>query len=206
MSKAKRNRKWLKEHFDDAFVRRSKEEGFRSRASYKLLAIHDKDHLLKPGMTVVDLGAAPGGWSQVAGSLVHPGGKVIACDVLPMEAIPGVTFIQGDFTGDECFQGLLGALEGRPVDVVISDMAPNLSGMNEIDQPRAMHLAELAADFARQTLRPGGALLTKAFQGEGFEQLLGELREEYATVVNRKPNASRSRSREVYVLGRGYKG
>ena len=204
-SKSKTSKKWLKEHFDDAFVRQSKIDGYRSRASYKLLEMQKKDRLLKPGMIVVDLGSAPGGWCQVAGPLVKPGGKVIASDILEMEAIAGVDFVQGDFTEEDCLEKILNLVDGRAVDLVISDMAPNMSGMAEIDQPRAMHLIELAVDFAEQTLKPGGSLLMKVFQGQGFEELLKQLKQNYTSVVNRKPEASRARSKEVYLLAKGYK-
>lgn len=206
MAKSSSSKHWLKEHFDDVWVRRAKEDGYRSRASYKLLEIHQKDRLLKPGMVVVDLGSAPGGWAQVAARKVQPGGFVLASDILEMEAVDGVHFIQGDFTEDACFQQILAALDGRMVDLVISDMAPNMSGMNEVDQPRAMYLVELAVDFATQTLKPGGALLMKVFQGEGFNELLQTLKRSFGTVTNRKPEASRSRSREVYVLAKDYRG
>ena len=206
MARSKSSKSWLKEHFDDAFVRRSQAAGYRSRASYKLLFIQEKDRLIKPGMSVVDLGAAPGGWSQVAAPLVQPGGKVIASDILPMEPVEGVDFVQGDFTEDACLTRILELLDGRSVDLVISDMAPNLSGMAEIDQPRAMHLIELASEFASQTLKPGGSLLVKVFQGQGFDALLRALREDYAKVLNRKPDASRSRSREVFLLARDFRG
>ena len=205
MSKSKSSKKWLQEHFGDAFVRRSKAEGYRSRASYKLLALHEKDRLFRPGMTVVDLGSAPGGWSQVAEPLVRPGGQVLASDILAMEPVSGVEFVQGDFTEESCLMEIMERLGGRPVDLVISDMAPNMSGIAEIDQPRAMHLIELAQEFASQTLKPGGSLLMKVFQGQGFDELQRSLRSDYATVVNRKPDASRSRSREVYVLARGFR-
>lgn len=205
MSKSKSSKKWLQEHFGDAFVRRSKAEGYRSRASYKLLALHEKDRLFRPGMTVVDLGSAPGGWSQVAEPLVRPGGQVLASDILAMEPVPGVEFVQGDFTEESCLMEIMERLGGRAVDLVISDMAPNMSGIAEIDQPRAMHLIELAQEFASQTLKPGGSLLMKVFQGQGFDELQRSLRSDYATVVNRKPDASRSRSREVYVLARGFR-
>jgi len=205
MSRSKSSKQWLQEHFADNYVRRSKADGYRSRASYKLLALHEKDKLFRPGLTVVDLGAAPGGWSQVAASLIGPGGKLIASDILSMEPISGVDFIQGDFTEDECLTRILASLGGRPVDLVISDMAPNMSGMADIDQPRAMHLMELAADFARQTLNPGGTLLFKGFHGEGFDDFVRSLKHDYTAVVQRKPDASRSRSREVYVIARGYK-
>lgn len=206
MSRSKSSKGWLREHFDDEFVRRSRQEGYRSRASYKLLGIHDRDRLFRPGMTVVDLGAAPGGWSQVAEPLVKPGGRVVASDILPMDPVPGVDFIQGDFTEDECFQRILTQLGGSPVGIVISDMAPNISGMKEIDQPRAMHLLELATDFADNTLTAGGTLLMKVFQGQGFEELMRDLRQRYDTVATRKPEASRARSREVFLLCRGFRG
>ncbi len=202
MAKTPSSKQWLKEHFDDIWVRKAQEDGYRSRAAYKLLEINQKDRLLKPGTVVVDLGAAPGGWSQIAERLVKPNGLVLASDILDMEAVGGVDFIKGDFTEEACFKEILGALGGRPVDLVMSDMAPNMSGMNDIDQPRAMYLVELAVDFAEQTLRPGGSLLMKVFQGEGFTELLQDLRRKFAVVVNRKPEASRSRSREVYVLAK----
>ena len=206
MSRSKSSKQWLKEHFDDPFVKRSRQDGYRSRASYKLLGIQEKDRLFRPGMTVVDLGAAPGGWSQVVYPLVQPAGKVIASDILPMDAIPGVDFVQGDFTEDECYRQILALVDEGQVDVVISDMAPNISGMREIDQPRAMYLLELAIDFAGQTLKPGGTLLMKVFQGQGFEELMKTLRQQYTTVTSRKPDASRARSREVFVLCRGFRG
>ena len=202
MAKTPSSKQWLKEHFDDIWVRKAQEDGYRSRAAYKLLEINQKDRLLKPGTVVVDLGAAPGGWSQIAERLVKPNGLVLASDILDMEAVGGVDFIKGDFTEEACFKEILGALGGRPVDLVMSDMAPNMSGMNDIDQPRAMYLVELAVDFAEQTLRPGGSLLMKVFLGEGFTELLQDLRRKFAVVVNRKPEASRSRSREVYVLAK----
>ena len=202
MAKTPSSKQWLKEHFDDIWVRKAQEDGYRSRAAYKLLEINQKDRLLKPGTVVVDLGAAPGGWSQIAERLVKPNGLVLASDILDMEAVGGVDFIKGDFTEEACFKEILGALGGRPVDLVMSDMAPNMSGMNDIDQPRAMYLVELAVDFDEQTLRPGGSLLMKVFQGEGFTELLQDLRRKFAVVVNRKPEASRSRSREVYVLAK----
>jgi len=210
MSKSKSSKNWLKEHEEDAWVKRAREDGYRSRASYKLLEIQNSDKLIKPGMTVVDLGAAPGGWSQVAAKLVGKKGLVIASDILAMDAIPDVSFIQGDFTEESCLKEILdkvsenGAVE-RGVDLVISDMAPNLSGMAAIDQPRSMFLVELALDFARTTLNPGGSLLTKVFQGEGFEALLQDVKADFSQVINRKPDASRSRSKEIYLLAKGYK-
>jgi 23S rRNA (uridine2552-2'-O)-methyltransferase len=200
MAKSSSSNNWLKEHFDDQWVKRARDEGYRSRASFKLLEIHKKDKLLKPGMRVVDLGSAPGGWSQIASKLVKPGGKVVASDILEMEPVAEVDFILGDFTEEACFNQILAALDNQPVDLVISDMAPNLSGMNDIDQPRAMHLVDLAVEFAEQTLQPGGSLLMKVFQGEGFNSLLQRLKQDYAAVLSRKPEASRQRSREVYLL------
>nr|WP_255763003.1 23S rRNA (uridine(2552)-2'-O)-methyltransferase RlmE [Halomonas desiderata] len=205
-SASKSSAGWLKEHFDDRFVQQSWQDGYRSRASYKLLALDEKDRLFKPGMSVIDLGAAPGGWSQVAADRVGPEGMVIASDILEMDALAGVEFIQGDFTEEAVLEAILAVLDGRPVDLVMSDMAPNMSGMSAIDQPQAMYLVELALDLARQTLRPGGRFLAKVFQGEGFDAYLKELRESFAKVVTRKPEASRARSREVYLLADGFRG
>lgn len=203
---SKTSKGWLKEHFDDIWVKKAQDAGYRSRAAFKLLEINQKDCLLKPGTVVVDLGAAPGGWSQIAVPLVKPGGFVLASDILDMDPIEGVDFIKGDFTEEDVFTKILQALGGRPVDLVMSDMAPNMSGMNDIDQPRAMYLIELAVDFGARTLRPGGSLLMKVFQGEGFNELLQDLKGRFGTVVNRKPEASRARSREVYVLAKDFRG
>ncbi|MGC3874817.1 23S rRNA (uridine(2552)-2'-O)-methyltransferase RlmE [Halomonas sp. GXIMD04776] len=197
---------WLKEHFDDPYVQRARQEGYRSRASYKLLEIDERDRLFRAGMTVIDLGAAPGGWSQVAADKVGAQGRVIASDILEMDALAGVDFVQGDFTEDHALAAILDVLDGRPVDLLISDMAPNMSGMAAIDQPQAMYLAELALDLVRQVLSPGGNLLIKVFQGEGFDDYLKTLRHDFAKVVTRKPDSSRARSREVYLLAKGYKG
>ncbi|GED23114.1 23S rRNA (uridine(2552)-2'-O)-methyltransferase RlmE [Halomonas halmophila] len=197
---------WMKEHFDDPYVQQSWQDGYRSRASYKLLAINDKDKLLRPGMTIIDLGAAPGGWSQVAAEKVGDKGRVIASDILDIDALPGVDFVQGDFTEESVLDEILARLEKRPVDLVMSDMAPNMSGMAAIDQPQAMYLVELALDLARQTLSPGGSFLAKVFQGEGFDAFLKELRGDFKRVVTRKPEASRARSREVYLLAEGFRG
>ncbi|MCG7599446.1 23S rRNA (uridine(2552)-2'-O)-methyltransferase RlmE [Halomonas sp. McH1-25] len=205
-SSSKSSAGWLKEHFDDQYVQRSWQDGYRSRASYKLLEIDAKDKLFKPGMTVIDLGAAPGGWSQIAAEKVGPAGVVIASDILEMDALAGVDFVHGDFTEDAVLETILGVLAERPVDLIISDMAPNMSGMAAIDQPQAMYLVELALDLARQTLRPGGGFLAKVFQGEGFDDFLKELRGSFTRVVTRKPEASRARSREVYLLAEGFKG
>ena len=193
---------WLQEHRDDPYVKRAQLEGYRSRACYKLLELQERDRLLQPGMTVVDLGSAPGGWSQVAAQLVGHRGRVIASDILPMDALAGVTFLQGDFTEDAVFQQLLSEVGPTGADVVLSDMAPNMSGLAAVDQPRAMHLVELALDMAARVLRPGGAFVSKVFQGEGFDALVREAREGYGRVLTRKPAASRPRSREVYLLAR----
>ena len=206
MAKSKSSKNWLKEHSDDIWVQRAKIDGYRSRASYKLLGIQKTDRLIKQGMSIVDLGAAPGGWSQVAAELTGAKGTVIASDVLAMDVISGVTFVQGDFTEENCLKKILSKIpSGEGIDLVISDMAPNLSGMAAIDQPRSLHLIELALDFARTTLKPGGSLLTKVFQGEGFETLLKDMKKEFSQVFNKKPDASRSRSKEVYLLAKGYK-
>jgi len=205
MARSKSSNRWLREHFDDEYVKKAQRQGYRSRAVYKLDEIQQKDRIIKPGMAIVDLGAAPGGWSQYASGLVGDKGKVVAVDILPMQALPGVTFMQGDFREDEVLDNLLRALEGQEVDLVMSDMAPNISGMDAVDQPRSMYLTELAVDFAEQVVRPGGGLLIKVFQGEGFDELLRGLRSHYDKVVTRKPKASRPRSREVYALARGRK-
>ncbi|TCK04961.1 23S rRNA (uridine(2552)-2'-O)-methyltransferase RlmE [Marinobacterium mangrovicola] len=204
MAKSKSSGRWLKEHFDDQYVKRSKEAGLRSRASYKLQEIDAKDKLLKPGSTVVDLGAAPGGWSQVAAELVGERGRVVASDILSMDPLAGVEFIQGDFTEEAVLEKILQALGDELADLVISDMAPNMSGNASIDQPAAMYLVELALDLARQVLKPGGNFLVKVFQGEGFDAYLQDMRSSFGSVVTRKPDASRARSREVYLLGKGF--
>ncbi len=204
MSKrSKSSRQWLDRHFKDAYVKKAQQEGYRSRAAFKLLEIQERDNLLKPGQTVVDLGAAPGGWSQIAKRLVGAKGHVIALDILEMEPLMDIEFIQGDFREDEPLQRLTEALGGRPVDLVISDMAPNVSGMAVVDQPRAMYLCELALDFAKRTLRPGGGFVVKVFQGEGFDGYIRELRSSFKRVVTRKPSASRPKSREVYLVAQG---
>lgn len=204
MARSKSSARWLKEHFDDAYVKKSQEDGYRSRASYKLLELDKKDRLFKPGMKVIDLGAAPGGWTQVAMDLVGEHGRVIASDILPMDAIPGVSFIQGDFTEQQVFDRLLEEIDGK-VDLVISDMAPNMSGNASVDIPNAMYLVELALDMSRQILKPGGSFVAKVFQGEGFDAILADMRQMFSKVQSRKPDASRARSREVYLVGIGYK-
>lgn len=206
MARSKSSNQWLREHFDDQYVKKAQQQGFRSRACFKLLEIQRKDQILRPGMSVVDLGAAPGSWSQVAAQGVGPSGRVIASDILPMDALGEVEFIQGDFTEDAVLEALLACIGTRPVDLVISDMAPNMSGMKAVDQPRAMLLAELALDMCNKVLTPGGSFLVKVFQGEGFDPFLQALRNHFATVRTRKPEASRSRSREVYLLAREYRG
>lgn len=203
---SKTSKGWLKEHFDDRFVQQRWQDGYRSRASYKLLALDEKDQLLRRGMTVIDLGAAPGGWSQIAAEKVGSEGLVIASDILEMDALADVDFIQGDFTEESVLEAILATLGERPVDLVMSDMAPNMSGMAAIDQPQAMYLVELALDLARQTLSPGGTFLAKVFQGEGFDAFLKALRDSFTRVVTRKPEASRARSREVYLLAEGFRG
>lgn len=205
MSRSKSSHRWLQEHFDDHWVKRSQQEGWRSRAVYKLEEIQEKDQIIKKGQCVVDLGAAPGGWSQWAAPVVGEKGQLLALDILEMDPLPGVTFIHGDFREAEPLEALQNALGGQPVDVVLSDMAPNISGMREVDQPRAMYLAELAADFAENHLRKGGDFLVKVFQGEGFDTFLSLLRSQYTKVLTRKPKASRPRSRELYLLARGKK-
>ncbi|WP_027329972.1 23S rRNA (uridine(2552)-2'-O)-methyltransferase RlmE [Marinimicrobium agarilyticum] len=206
MARSKSSNRWLDEHFKDPYVKQSQKDGYRSRASYKLVELDKKDKLFKPGMTVVDLGSAPGGWSQVAAERVGDHGKVLASDILPMDAVAGVTFIQGDFTEEAVLEQLLAGLGESKADLVISDMAPNMSGMNAVDQPAAMYLVELALDMARQVLKPGGHFVAKVFHGEGFDPLLQDTRNAFAKVAVRKPDASRARSREVYLVARGYKG
>ena len=205
MARSKTSGRWLREHFDDEFVKRAQQEGYRSRAVYKLLEIDNKDRLLRPGMTVIDLGAAPGGWSQVARDRVGAKGCVVALDILPMDPIPEVEIVEGDFREEAVLNRLLAVLGERRVDLVMSDMAPNISGEKSIDQPRAMYLVELALDLARTVLNPGGDLLVKVFQGEGFDTYLKALRGSFGKVVTRKPEASRARSREVYLLARNYR-
>jgi 23S rRNA (uridine2552-2'-O)-methyltransferase len=206
MSRSKTSHRWLKEHFDDPYVKRAQQEGYRARSVYKLIEIDERDHILKPGMTVVDLGAAPGGWAQYAAQKVGSKGRVLALDILPMEPLEGVEFIQGDFTSDEVYQNLLGTLGAAKAGLVISDMAPNMSGMNSVDQPRVMYLAELALALARDVLAPGGDLLIKVFQGSGFDELCKDLRRSFKQVLVRKPKASRARTPEVYLLARNYTG
>lgn len=205
MPRSKSSDRWLKEHFNDPYVKLAKDKGYRSRATFKLLEIQEKDKLVKPGMTVIDLGSAPGGWSQVAANWVGRKGQVFALDILPMDGLPGVEFIQGDFRDEAVLSNLLNLIGNQKADLVISDMAPNTSGVKSVDQPRAVYLAELALELAQQVLHPGGALLVKVFQGEGFDNYFRALRESFKTVSTRKPKASRPRSKEVYLLAKDYK-
>ncbi len=205
MAQSKSSGRWLKEHFSDPYVKKAQLEGYRARSAYKLLELQERDAFVKAGMIVVDLGAAPGGWSQLLTQWVGKSGQVWALDILPMQALPGVTCLQGDFQEDEVLQTLLQSLGSVHPDVVVSDMAPNTSGMNAVDQPRAMYLAELALDFAQKVLKPGGTFVTKLFQGTGSEGYIKQLRLLFQTVHIRKPQASRSRSREVYLVAKGYK-
>ena len=204
MARTKSSKRWLKEHFDDPYVKLAQAAGYRSRAVFKLKEIQEKDRILIQGMKVVDLGAAPGGWSQYAAQIVGQKGTVIATDILPMDSIAGVSFIQGDFQEQSVLDGVMRTLDGAMVDLVMSDMAPNTSGITSVDQPRAMYLAELALEFARNTLSPEGDFLVKVFQGAGFDEYFRELKGSFAKVLTRKPKASRNRSREVYLLARGY--
>ncbi|MGS0680576.1 23S rRNA (uridine(2552)-2'-O)-methyltransferase RlmE [Shewanella sp. 125m-7] len=197
--------RWMQEHFDDHYVKLAQKRGFRSRAAFKIEEIQEKDKLIRPGMTVVDLGAAPGGWSQVAVKLAGDRGKVIACDILPMDPIVGVDFLQGDFREEKVLDALLTRVGDAKVDVVLSDMAPNMSGTGGVDQPRAMYLVELALDMCHQVLAPNGCFAVKVFQGEGFDDYMKSVKEAFKTVKTRKPDSSRPRSREVYLVATGYK-
>ena len=203
VKKNKTSKQWMREHVNDPFVQLAKKEGYRSRAAYKLLEIDAKDRLLKPGTVVVDLGATPGGWSQVAAAKVGRSGKVIALDLLPLDPLAGVDFIQGDFREEAVLKQLEDFLQGKPVGLVISDMAPNICGVASADQARALHLAELAMEFALEHLKPEGSFLVKVFQGAGFEDFHKLMRSRFAAVVTRKPKASRDRSSELYLLGSG---
>lgn len=205
MSRTRSSGRWLAEHFNDSYVQQAQAQGYRSRAVFKLEELQTRDQIFKPGMTVVDLGAAPGGWSQFAAKKVGPKGVVVALDRLSMDPLPGVSFVQGDFTKDQTWERLQALLGGRSVDVVLSDIAPNMSGNRSVDQPRAMFLAELALDAAEQLLVEGGCFVTKLFQGEGFEDFQKRLRRQFPRVTSRKPKASRSRSREIYCLAQGFK-
>ncbi|PJE79872.1 Ribosomal RNA large subunit methyltransferase E [invertebrate metagenome] len=206
MARSKSSSRWLQEHFNDQYVKQAQQEGWRSRASYKLLEIQKKYRLIRPGMKVVDLGAAPGGWSQVAAMEIGDHGRLVASDILPMDTIADVDFVQGDFTEDSVLDTILETIGAHKIDLVISDMAPNMSGMVAVDQPRSMYLVELAVDLARKVLKPGGVFLTKVFHGEGFDELMKDVRQSFGKVQSYKPDASRPRSREVYLLAREFRG
>ena len=201
VKKSKSSRRWLAEHFDDQYVKKSQQQGYRSRAAFKLTELDEKYHLLRRNMRVVDLGSAPGSWTQVVQRALGDSGQIIALDILPMVPLENVTFIQGDFTEDGPLALLEAAMNGHNADLVLSDMAPNMSGMGAVDQPRAMYLAELALAFAEQWLEPGGSFVVKVFHGEGFDEYVKQVRSLFEKVQIRKPAASRPRSREVYILG-----
>jgi len=201
MARSKSSRRWLAEHFDDKYVKMAQQQGLRSRAAFKLMELDDKYNLLRKGMRVVDLGSAPGSWTQVVQYALGKSGQIIALDILPMESLENVTFIHGDFSEDEPLAALEAALGGIQADLVLSDMAPNMSGVVAVDQARAMYLAELALEFVQQWLAPGGSFVVKAFHGEGFDNYVKQTRSMFEKVQVRKPAASRPRSREVYVLG-----
>jgi 23S rRNA (uridine2552-2'-O)-methyltransferase len=205
MARSKSSGSWLQEHVSDPYVKQARQEGYRSRASYKLLQLNEKDKLIRPGMLIVDLGSAPGGWSQVAGKLVGTKGKVVATDILPMEPVKDVDFIQGDFTEEPVLRQIIARLEGRKPDLILCDIAPNISGIAVADQASSIYLVELALDFARQVLKPRGDFVVKVFQGAGSDAYLKELRGSFEKLMIRKPAASRPRSREVYVVAKGFK-
>jgi 23S rRNA (uridine2552-2'-O)-methyltransferase len=202
--RTKSSARWLAEHASDEFVKRAKAEGWRSRAVFKLAEIQERERLLKPGIRCVDLGAAPGGWSQYAARILGASSRIVATDILPMDAIPGVDFVQGDFRDESVLKQLLACIGAAKVDLVLSDMAPNMAGIDAVDQPRSMYLAELALEFADRVLAPGGDVLVKLFQGEGFDQLIRNARSRYGRVVTKKPKASRTRSPEIYLLARQF--
>jgi 23S rRNA (uridine2552-2'-O)-methyltransferase len=204
MPRSKSSNRWLQEHFDDVYVKKAQQEGYRSRAVYKLKEIDEKAHLIKPGMTIVDLGAAPGGWTQYVVEKLHGNGTIIALDVLPMEPLPGVQIVEGDFQEEAVLEALKNLIPDAGVDLVLSDMAPNMSGNAAIDMPRAMYLAELAFDFSHHMLKCNGALVMKVFHGTGFDAIIKQARAIFKQVIVRKPSASRARSRETYLLAKGY--
>lgn len=206
MARSKSSGNWLKEHHSDPYVLKAREEGYRSRAVYKLKEIQERDKLIRSGMVVVELGAAPGGWSQYVAGLIGSKGRMIALDILPMDSLVDVTFIQGDFREEAVLNELLATIGDQAVDLIISDMAPNMSGVKSTDQAKSMYLAELALDFVRQRLAMGGDFLTKVFHGPGFDNYFRELKTDFKTVLTRKPEASRARSQETYLLARGFRG
>jgi 23S rRNA (uridine2552-2'-O)-methyltransferase len=203
--RTKSSSRWLSEHANDEYVKRAQKEGWRSRAVFKLAQIQESERLLRPGIRCVDLGAAPGSWSQYAARIVGRNGRIVAADILSMDAIPGVEFVQGDFREESVLEQLLQRVGADKVDLVLSDMAPNMAGIDAVDQPRSMYLAELAIEFADRVLAPGGDLLVKLFQGAGFEQIIKDARSRYGRVVTRKPKASRTRSPEIYLLARQFR-
>ena len=203
MARSKSSNRWLEEHVNDPYVKRAQVDGYRARAAYKLLELNQKDKLIRPGMLVVDLGSAPGSWSQIAGRLVGADGRVVASDILPMDSLENVDFIQGDFTEDAVFEHIMEKLGGAQADVVISDMAPNISGIATADQAASIYLVELALDMARQVLKPKGDFVAKVFHGEGYDDYVKEVRAMFDKVIVRKPDASRPRSREVYLVAKG---
>lgn len=205
MARSKSSGQWLQRHVNDPYVKQAQQDGYRSRSAYKLIQLNEKDQLLRPGMLVVDLGSAPGGWSQVAGRIVGARGRVVATDILPMDPLPNVEFIQGDFTEEAVLAQVLDALGGNKPDLVICDIAPNITGIDSADQAASMYLVELALDMARQALKPGGNFVTKVFQGSGSEDYLKQVRSSFQKVSIRKPEASRQRSREVYFVAKGFK-
>ncbi len=205
MARTKSSQQWMQEHFQDEYVKKAQALGYRSRAVFKLIEIQEKDKIIRSGMNIVDLGAAPGGWSEYARKLVGKNDKLIALDLLEIEPIPGVEFIQGDFREDEVLEKLYKVLDGQPVHLLLSDMAPNMSGNREMDQPRSIYLGELALDAAHNILAKGGTFLIKMFQGAGFDEYLNQVKQHFNSVVIRKPKASRARSNEVYILAKGFK-
>jgi len=202
--RSKSSARWLAEHANDAFVKQAQREGWRSRAVFKLAQIQDSERLLRPGMRMVDLGAAPGGWSQYAAKIIGAKGRIVATDILAMDGIAGVEFVQGDFREPEVLEQVLQSVGAAKVDLVLSDMAPNMAGIDAVDQPRSMYLAELALEFADRVLAPGGDVLVKLFQGAGFDQIIRNARHRYGKVATKKPKASRSRSPEIYLLARQF--
>jgi 23S rRNA (uridine2552-2'-O)-methyltransferase len=206
MARSKSSSRWLAEHVNDPYVKKAQVDGYRARAAYKLIELIEKDNLIRPGMLVLDLGAAPGSWCQVVGPLVGDKGKVIASDILPMESLDYVDFIQGDFTEQSVFDLIMERLDGKLADIVISDMSPNISGVDSADQASAMYLFELALDMARRVLKPKGDFVTKVFHGQGFDDYVKDVKRSFGKVIVRKPDASRPRSREVYLVGKGFKG
>ncbi|WP_116807353.1 23S rRNA (uridine(2552)-2'-O)-methyltransferase RlmE [Steroidobacter cummioxidans] len=206
MARSKSSHRWLQEHINDPYVKQAQKDGYRARSSYKLIELNDKDRLIRPGMLVMDLGSAPGGWSQVAGKLVGQKGRVLATDILPMDSIVNVDFIQGDFTDEAVFNRILEALDGAKPDLIISDIAPNITGIDSADQGTSMYLVELALDMVRRVLKPKGNFVVKVFQGTGSDAYLKDVRSSFEKVSVRKPKASRPRSREVYVVAKGFRG